>query len=202
MTHEWKDFSPDDGPMLPLSSAQQAQLISGVMPSGEEHFFDRRQDRSVNPLNPGTQRGWVGGSGINSPFPHPNPTTPDSEKFLSHENPADFPNSFSKDWWEASGILKTYPESPGAPYDAGTSGSIFEADKLKLPFSNSDKAKLDQIEDFTIFNDYIHHYRLNKPKAEVITIPYISSYFISSMKFVESFSANFIKEEEDQENDS
>ena len=89
MTHEWKDFP--DGPSLPLSREQQAQLVSGVLPSGEAHFFDYRQDRSVNP----TVRS-DNGSGINYPFPHPNPDTPDREKFLtasgSKEHPADFPD--------------------------------------------------------------------------------------------------------------
>ena len=76
MTHEWKDFHPDDGPLLPLSSGQQAPPVSGVLPSGEAHFFDYRQDRSVNP----TVRS-DNGSGINYPFPHPNPDTPNQEKF-------------------------------------------------------------------------------------------------------------------------
>ena len=201
MTHEWKDFSPDNGPSLPLSGVQLQQLVSGVMPSGEEHFFDRRQDRSVNPLNPDMQPGWESGSGINFPYPHPNSGVLNSEKFLSQENPADFPDRFTDEWWEASGAFKTYPESPGTPYNTTTSGSIFEADNLKIPFSNSQDAGQRQIDDFTIFNDYIHHYRLPRIDAPPITIPFISSYFISSMKLVESFSADF-EEEEEQEDDS
>lgn len=192
MTHEWKDFHPNDGPLLPLGSGQQVQLISGVMPSGEGHFLDHEQSREINPTV------GAGGSGINHPFPHPNPTTPDDEAFLSQEDPLAFPDQFSDDWWEASGILKTYPESPGTLQDTATSGSIFDADKLKLPFSNSDKAQLREIEKFTIFNDYIHHHKLD-PQSPPIRIPYISEYFISSMRLVESFSSEWVEETEEED---
>ena len=194
MTHEWKDFP--DGPSLPLSREQQAQLVSGVMPSGEEHFFDRGQDRSVNPLNPGTQTGWTAGSGINYPYPHPNPDTPDSESFLSQENPADFPDRFTDEWWEASGIFKTYPAS-----DPPDSGVVFTPNKLNIPFSNAQDVKLRQIDDFTIFNNYIHHYRLTSMGAPPIEIPYISDYFISSMKLIESFSADYTEDTEEENNE-
>lgn len=185
MTHEWKDFHPNDGPLLPLGSGQQVQLISGVMPSGEGHFLDHKQSREVNPTV------HASGSGINYPFPHPNPTTPNDEAFLSQEDPLAFPDQFSNDWWETSGAVKTYPEDPGTPF---VSGSIFNASGLEIPFSNSSGVR--EIENFTIFNDYIHHHRLD-PLLPPITIPYISEYFLSSMKFIESFSSEWIEGSED-----
>ena len=175
MTHEWKDFHPDNGPLLPLGSGQQVQLVSGVMPSGEGHFFDHRQNRTV----------YTGGSGINYPFPHPHNGTPDREAFLSQEDPSAFPDQFSKDWWDANGVVKTYPEDSGTPF---VSGSIFNASGLESPFSNSQEAQLREIEQFTIFNDYIHHHRLDS-RLPPIKIPYISEYFTSSMKSIESFSS-------------
>ena len=177
MTHEWKDFYPDDGPFLPLGLGQQAQPISGVMPSGEGHFLDHEQSREVN----------FGGSGINYPFPHPNQETPDNEAFLSQEDPSAFPDQFSEDWWEASGVVKTYPEDPGTGPHVG--GSLFNASGLEIPFSNSQEAQLREIEKFNIFNDYIHHHLA--PGKSPITIPYISEHFVSSMKFVESFSSEW-----------
>lgn len=187
MTHEWKDFHPDDGPLLPLSSGQQAPPVSGVLPSGEAHFFDYRQDRSVNP----TVRS-DNGSGINYPFPHPNPDTPNQEKFLSRENPSGLDDKFTKEWWDASGILKTYPESPNSGfYDSAYKSTIFSPTGDKVPFSNGRDIKFTQIDDFAVFNHYVHHYRLNSPSAPPITIPYISQYFISTMKQIEGFSADF-----------
>ena len=182
MTHEWKDFHPDDGPLLPLGSGQQVQLVSGVMPSGEGHFFDHRQSREINPTI------YTGGSGINYPFPHPNQETPDNEAFLSQEDPSAFPDQFSEDWWEANGVVKTYPEDPGTDLHVG--GSVFNANGLEIPFSsgNSQEAQVREIEQFTIFNDYIHHHRLD-PELPPIKIPYISEYFASSMESIESFSS-------------
>lgn len=52
MTHDWNDFydgqDPELGPKLPLTSGQQVQLVSGVLPSGESNFFDLEQDRQKN----------------------------------------------------------------------------------------------------------------------------------------------------------
>ena len=192
MTHEWKDFHPDDGPLLPLGPGQQAQPISGVMPSGEGHFLDHEQSREINPTI------YDGGSGINYPFPHPNQETPDNEAFLSQEDPSASPDQFSEEWWEASGAVKTYPENPGAGLHVD--GGVFNASELEVPSSNSQETQLREIEQFTIFNDYIHHHLA--PGQSPIVIPYISEYFVSSMKFVESFSSEWNNVQGQVENDS
>jgi len=74
MTHNWNDFSDADlGPQLPLTSGQQAQLVSGVLPSGESNFFDLEQDRQrYNGL--GIDRLYdyekeAGGSGVVATYP-------------------------------------------------------------------------------------------------------------------------------------
>ena len=39
---QWSDFYENDpqlGPLLPLTSGQRVQLISGVLPSGESRFL-------------------------------------------------------------------------------------------------------------------------------------------------------------------
>ena len=188
MPHEWKDFHPDDGPLLPLSSGQQAPLVSGVLPSGEGHFLDHRQSRERVHSN-------SIGSGINFPYPHPNLNTPDDEAFLSQQNPSDFPDQFDDEWWDTSGIFKTYPEDPSTPTDG-----MFRPENLKIPFSNSSVAQSGEIENFTVFNPYIHHYKLSSALPP-ITIPYISQYFLSSMSFIESFSSEWVEEQEEENDD-
>jgi|SRR5210317_1565325 hypothetical protein len=113
MTHaekpQWSDFYENDpqlGPLLPLTSGQRVQLISGVLPSGESVFFDNRQLHGFS------------GSGINVPYPYPNQSTKNDFKFTTNLNPSGLSNSgedsqfsemFSDEWWAASGIIKTYP---------------------------------------------------------------------------------------------
>ena len=82
----WSDFYENDpklGPLLPLTSGQKVQLVSGVLPSGESSFFDNRQLHSR-------------GSGINTPFPYPNQSTKNEFKFTTNLNP--FSEMFSDEW--------------------------------------------------------------------------------------------------------
>lgn len=109
MTHaeklQWSDFYNNDpqlGPLLPLTSSQQVQLVSGVLPSGESAFFDHSQLHSVRAEAPDFR-----GSGINAPFPYPNQDTENNYKFTTNEEPSN--GKYSDEWWAASGIIKTYP---------------------------------------------------------------------------------------------
>jgi hypothetical protein len=185
MTHWWKDFnlaipSGTMGPWLPLTANQQEMPISGVLPSGEVGFFDFRQDRAVNPTP------WSNGSGINSPFPFPNVNTIDEHKypmndFYSSFYAQYFASQFSDEWWAVSGILNTYGASEGNLVDdrrpKSGKGSIHPYG-FQSPFSNAPASKVNSINDFTVFNSYIHHKRLPSTNVEggVIAIPYVSSY--------------------------
>lgn len=111
MTHaekpQWSDFYNNDpklGPLLPLTSGQKVQLVSGVLPSGESAFFDNRQLHSVRSEAPGFR-----GSGINAPFPYPNSDTGAEFAFVAGEDATLLPDKFSDEWWASSGIIKTYP---------------------------------------------------------------------------------------------
>jgi len=120
MTHaekpQWSDFYENDpqlGPLLPLTSGQKVQLVSGVLPSGESTFFDNRQLHSQRQETIGFK-----GSGINAPFPYPNQSTKNEFKFTTNLDPSgasdsgedsQFLEMFSDEWWAASGIIKTYP---------------------------------------------------------------------------------------------
>tara|TARA_A100001515_G_scaffold144850_1_gene150345 strand:+ start:7518 stop:8249 length:732 start_codon:yes stop_codon:yes gene_type:complete len=113
---QWSDFYENDpqlGPLLPLTSGQRVQLISGVLPSGESSFFDNRQLHSQRQETIGFK-----GSGINAPFPYPNQSTKNEFKFTTNLDPSgasdsgedsQFSEMFSDEWWAASGIIKTYP---------------------------------------------------------------------------------------------
>ena len=165
MPHTWNDFyegqDPPLGPQLPLTSGQQHPVGSGVLPSGESNFQDVRQDRSLNPNFDG------GGSGINFPWPYPNEDTEDKLKYTTGEIPEQLEDKFTKDWGEASGVCKTYPADVDVASKRGDkrprgdqSGSgIFHPKKLLVNFSNSSGVKQRQVDDFRIFNNYIHFHR-------------------------------------------
>lgn len=212
MSHEWNDFSeetPPLGPELPLSTGQMypgVQIPSGVLPSGEANFLDpiqyQNDENLPNPAN-------VGGSGINWPFPYPNLKTKEEYAFTSGIKKDDFPEQFSDEWWDNSGILKTYPEdtggleddrydkSPRAIKDKKVGSGIFTWDGNKAGtqnpgqrptdvlngslFSNGEDVRTAQIDDFTIFNTYKHHHRFPQGAVfgESIEIPFLSTYKIS-----------------------
>ena len=174
MTHandrpKWGDFSPELGPELPLSKAQRSisGLPSGILPSGEANFYDVRQTHFK-------------GSGINQPFPFPNTLTKDQFKYVS----GNYPSDFSDDYWDDSGVIRTYAGSGEISVNALESG-IFSKEGENSPFSNGNIIKQTQISDFAIFNGYIHHERFpgnstkDFDKKDLLIIPYISDYDVS-----------------------
>jgi hypothetical protein len=168
MTHaykpKWSDFFDAGlGPNLPLSSQQQAMPVSGLLPSGESNGFDVTQSHRMRSEAPSFR-----GSGINVPFPYPNEQT--EAKYKA----SDINNYYSDAWWDASGILKTYPSEDGVLCDQNRQSGIFHYNLERSRFSNGEDVRSKQIEDFTIFNNYIHH-ELVLPVG-VISIPYISTF--------------------------
>jgi hypothetical protein len=165
-TPTWNDFyNAGLGPQLPLTPQQRVQMVSGVLPSGESNGFDFRQ---VN---------------INEPFPYPNLSTPNDLAFTSGTNRGMFPDQFSNDWWDASGIIKTYGPDQDALVDEERESGIFHFNEFLSQFSNAVDSDTKEIEDFTIFNDYIHHERYpsnrSRPLPPPIRIPYISTYRVA-----------------------
>lgn len=74
MGHDWNDFYEAGlGPQLPLTSGQQVQLVSGILPSGESNFFDLEQDRQKH-YGSGIDKDYdyekeAAGSGVIATFP-------------------------------------------------------------------------------------------------------------------------------------
>lgn len=166
-TPTWDDFYNQGlGPRIPLSGQQRAQGPSGVLPSGEANSFDFRQQ----------------GSGINAEFPYPNLATPDDLAFESGADRTMFPNAFSDEWWDASGIVKTYPPESGSTNERES--GIFHFNELISQFSSATEVSGNQIDDFTIFNPYVHHQRLpsNARNASAILVPFVST-FNASLDF-------------------
>ena len=162
----WSDFYDEGlGPPLPLAPEQRVSPVSGVLPSGEGGGFDPSQ----NPP-------------INTPFPYPNTSTRESLSFSDGQRKADFPDNFSDEWWDTSGIMSTAPPFSGVLVDENQESGIFHFNGLSSAFSNGQIAKSLQIENFTIFNPYVHHEHLmstNRKKKIVVEIPFISTYTIA-----------------------
>jgi hypothetical protein len=158
----WNDFYSEGlGPQLPLSAAQRQSTASGVLPSGEGGGFDYIQDRTVRGESEGDR-----GSGINQPFPYPNEDTEASFKL---------DGAYTTEWWDASGIIKTAGPDGGELYDPENESSVLGFNGLSSNFSNSQDIVEAQIDDFTIFNNYIHHERI----GGIVSIPYISTYNVA-----------------------
>lgn len=137
---------------LPLTSGQK-QLPSGaLLPSGEANFFDFSQSHENN-----------SGSGINSLYPNPSG------------------GIFTEEYWNISGIYKTYPENSGLTV-VDTSG-IFHYNGLSGVFSNGPQTRSSGINDFVIFNPYIHYYSqvgvAPTFASAAIKIPFVSDYRIA-----------------------
>ena len=172
MTHAsprptWNDFSPLYGPELPLTDFQRGytNLPSGILPSGEEGLLDSRQDRGQNQ-----------GNGINYPYPYPNLNTADKFSFVSGEPP----KLFNDEYWEKSGVIRTNPPNPGA----ANTYSVFAKNGSYSQFSNAYIIEQIQINDFSIFGNYIHHQRFPTNSTDPVAgkalfIPYVSDYKIS-----------------------
>ena len=70
-----------------------------------------------------------------------------------------------------SGLIETY--GPEGIANTGSVSGTFVADGLTVPFSNAQDVTVTQIDDFTIFNDYVHYY----PGVDgaSIQIPFLST---------------------------
>lgn len=199
---------------------------SGVLPSGEHGGQDNRQLhlvrsdltenlRSINGKTP---------SGINYLFPNPHPDfTPTSRlgdegrafyvvgwahpsgqgDYLAYLVEDEAGELFTAEWWEASGILRTYPAdvkgyTRGNPAMNAYNSGIFHWNSELDPrfpladpiirkgslFSNGERVKSYQIKSFDLFNSYIHQHRFpDTPPPQpysnagrTIQIPYISTF--------------------------
>lgn len=79
---------------------------------------------------------------------------------------------------DGSGIIETFPENTSLSNEPDSPGSgIFNREDLASFFSNAAENIGDGINDFTIFNNYIHFER--SKLDEVISIPYVSTYTIT-----------------------
>jgi hypothetical protein len=73
----------------------------------------------------------------------------------------------------SSGVIETY----GPEGSAGEANSAFTPTNLATQFSNSQTVAFRQIDDFTIFNNYIHYE--TGVKGSFVYIPYISTFTVS-----------------------
>jgi len=98
-----------------------------------------------------------GGSGINVPFPHP-------------------------EGYGDSGLYRTY--GPNDELVIADRSGVFNYDGLDGVFSNGPATQLSGINDFTIFNPYIHYFARSTPNnirtTEHVRIPFISDYRIAT----------------------
>ncbi len=194
-----KESDPSDHPNIPLSKTERSMehYTSGVLPSGESAYFDHSQLHI--PWQP------FAVSGINTPYPYPNrdpllgPITEEKYVYTSGAiSPILHPTMFDADWWDSSGIIRTYPADikgyadDNPAMNADQSGIFHWNSELRegVPqpappkdpilkgslFSNGELVKAGQIEDFKIFNPYIHHYRIDDT---LVRIPYVSTYNVS-----------------------
>jgi hypothetical protein len=153
-------------PSMPLLDVDYGGGV--ILPSAEAHFYDVSQAHAHNDGD---------GSGINVTFPNPSGDGQPGGKF-------------SEDWWNVSGLLRTYPAeevdtdvlfwrthpvlSIGNP--GGGHSGIFYYVGLRGNFSNT--GVIEPISDFNIFNHYIHH--ILDSDGNVIFIPYVSDYIVSN----------------------
>ena len=159
----WQDFADaGDGPDLPLDDSQTALPVSGLLPSGEGGGFDYSQTHALR-----LEAREVLNSGINQPYPYPNQSTDDE-----YANSDDNEYAFDDKYWEVSGILKTGGPTEGEIKDTG----VFNFNKLSSNLSNAQDVAVTQIENFTIFNNYIHHERF---EGQAVQIPYISTFNVA-----------------------
>lgn len=147
---------------LLTQTQKQQKAPSGILPSGQENYFDSRQDPDNNlslPINafypsPINQDGNFSGTGLLATYP---PTGyPPQIRYLLGQ-------------LRETGILHFYDFS-----------SLF---------SNATIVGLYQVSDFTIFNPYIHYYpnkqeldsinNQNKSNNYPVYIPYVSDYEFS-----------------------
>jgi hypothetical protein len=221
----WADFHNEDtnniyNPPLPLDTGQTLQSDqqhnfigdeldldtppSSILPSSEAHFFDIVQAHRVRTDLFATIPSEYPRSGINYPHPYPNERTVQQNPYLaftsgylaSYLDDGSFDQMFTEEWWDESGILKTYPpiaisgfERNNPAMNSYNSGIFHWNSEVRKGFENSDPpvlkgslfsngeiAKSQQIDDFTIFNNYFHQEFIDN---EPVEIPYISTYKVS-----------------------
>lgn len=193
MTHAfhptWNSFNQEAGgtssgnPPLPLPDVMRRLPTSGVLPSGEGAGFDFRQHTDVRAeTSPSGDEPGITGVGINYPYPYPNASTPIEFAMVSGHYYASgteyvkvLPQMFTEEWWEASGVVKTYPPSEGTLYNGGA--SIFAYSGGRSQFSNGVFVSGKQINDFKIWNDFVHHELV---VGQQVKIPFLSSYTVST----------------------
>lgn len=174
MTHEWFD------PELPLSGEQMRLVPSGaILPSSEANFWDYTQyPTSGTSLNASvTNRFYVNSDTISSGINY-------GSGAINWNNPFVPVAADNIEYWDVSGIIKLYGpfESPSSDhlyslgdiqsgifyYQASGSDQFFIASGnpsgtfYSSLFSNASGHIGDLINNFTIFNDYIH----NQPSGD------------------------------------
>ena len=170
MTHEWFD------PTLPLSGIQLDLVPSGaILPSSEANFWDYRQYPTS---------GTTTGSGVTNRFYYNNNSVSSGINYgsglLGWQSPYIPSGTDGIQYWDVSGILKLDGpfESPssvlfydlnqiqsGIFYYQASGNDVFFASSgnpsgefYASLFSNASGNIGDGINNFTIFNDYIHNY--------------------------------------------
>ena len=156
MTHTWEQSDPST-PLTPLTDNQRMVAISGgeLLPSGEEHFLDRGQ-----PLP------------LNETFPSPTGKRPDGYTW--------------EEFFAESGVYETNaPDDPIVSQGSIDETGVFHYNRLDGQFSSALDPSDNLITDFTIFNSYVHHERLQVDGEEdkVLTIPYLSTLTVSDSRY-------------------
>lgn len=146
-------------------------LTSGILPSGQENYFDETQD----PNNPVNNIALPLGLPINAFYP----------------SPANKNGTFT-----GTGLLVTYPPWWFSTHPSGydpelrdilgilKESGILNYENLIGRFSNVSGVSGIAVQDFNIFNPYIHYYPIdeitnnNKDKNSPVLIPYVSDYEI------------------------
>lgn len=177
MTHEWNDYYDAGlGPQLPLTSGQQVQLVSGVLPSGESNFFDLEQDRQKSD-----------GRGINKDYDYQKENA-GSGVVATYPPDGFFSTEFTG---KPSGIIDSNRES-GIFHQhlignfAAESGSIFSSgyyvpSGFDVRFQKYIRPSVRQAETprpddaFRVMDSYIHH-KTYKGLKRPIEIEFISDY--------------------------
>ena len=184
---------------LPVSEV----IFSGINPSGWQthvqkltdlqsgtgiftgHMFDHRQDRDFVPTtenllangDPGIFVQGFEGRGINRFYPSPKDYKYGNDSF-----------AFTGQLFGTSGIIITYPPSSDTlnnhpeytAYDGSTGRGIFNFAGLLNSFSNAKFSKdvtgAAGIDNFTIFNDYVHHlhYGEDLEDAFPVRVPFVA----------------------------
>ncbi len=136
---------------IPLTDEQKALGPGMILPSGEENFFDFRQDYSMR-----------NGQGINTDYPSP---------FFAG----------SGDALIATRPPSGYPTTTGIDFIGSGEKGILTYNNVSGLFSNAVGSLVSGITDFTIFNSYIHYYGISVTNVRgneivPVTIPYLSDY--------------------------